>query len=122
MVAAVHWSGAKRPLLVGASWGVKIALVYAARGFPCAGIVCVDGMANGDSGSPHEDVYDRVPCPIHLVITERGVYPPSGAEAFARRHPQLPLTWFPTTHGVEEEAPAELAALILAFAAEAQPE
>jgi pimeloyl-ACP methyl ester carboxylesterase len=121
IVATVRWSGAARPLLVGASWGGKIALVYASRGHPCAGIVCVDGMAYGDAGSLHEDVYARVPCPIHFVVAERGVYPRDGVEAFARRHPDLPLTRFATTHGVEAEAPAELAALIRAFAAETHP-
>jgi pimeloyl-ACP methyl ester carboxylesterase len=121
VAAAVRWAGAARPLLVGASWGGKIALVYAARGHPCAGIVCVDGMAYGDAGSLHEDIYDRVPCPIHLVVAARGVYPRDGVEAFARRHSQLPLSWFPTGHDVEAEMPAELAALILAFAANIRP-
>ncbi len=117
VIAAVRWSGAARPLMVGASWGGKVALVYASRGHPCAGVVCVDGMAFGDAGSLHEDVYGRVPCPVHLVVAERGVYPRDGVEEFARRHPELPLSWFPTTHGVEDEAPAELAALIRSFAA-----
>lgn len=122
VAAAVRWSGATRPLLVGASWGGKIALVYASRGHPCAGVVCVDGMAYGAAGSLHEEVYDRVPCPVRLVVAERGVYPRAGVEAFARRHPELPLSWFPTTHGVEAEAPAAFAALILALAAEARPD
>ena len=121
VVAAVRWSGASRPRLVGASWSGKIALVYASRGHPCAGTVCVDGMAYGDAGSLREDVYDRIACPIHLVVAERGVYPREGVEVFARRHPTLRLTWFPTTHGVEAEMPRELAALILAFAADTQP-
>ncbi len=117
VAAAVRWSGASRALLVGASWGGKIALVYASRGHACAGIVCIDGMAYGDSGSLREDIYERVPCPIHLVVAERGVYPRDGIEAFAQRHPQLPLSWFPTSHSVESEMPRDLAALILEFAA-----
>ena len=87
---AVRWSGAAHPLLVGASWGGKIALAYAARGHPCAGIVCVDGMAYGAAGTLHEDVYDRIACPIRIVVAERGVYPADGIDAFVRRHPQLP--------------------------------
>ena len=122
VAAAVGWAGAARPLLVGTSWGGKIALVYASRGHACAGMVCVDGMAYGDAGSLHEDVYERVRCPIHMVVAERGVYPRDGVEAFARRHPELPLTWFATTHDVEAEAPAELAALILALAEDARPD
>jgi len=117
----VGWAGATRPLLVGASWGGKIALVCAARGHPCAGIVCVDGMAYGDAGSLHEDVYDRITCPIHIVIAERRVYPQDGAREFARRHSALPISWFPTTHGVEAEAPAALAALILDMATATRP-
>ena len=120
--AAVRWSGARRPLLVGASWGGKIALVYASRGYPCAGVVCVDGMAYGDVGTLHEDVYDHISCQVHLAVAVRGVYPRDGLLAFARRHPQLPITQFPTSHDVEAEAPAALAALILDVAARVGPQ
>ena len=122
VVAAVRWSGASRPLLVGASWGGKIALVYASRGHPCAGLVCVDGMASGDAGTLHEEVYNRLPCPIHLVVAERGGYPRDGVAAFARRHPHLPRSWFPTGHAVEGELPDELAALLRALAQETRRE
>lgn len=121
VVAAVRWSGATCPLLVGASWGGKIALVYASRGYPCAGIVCLDGMAYGATGSLREDVYDRVACPVHIVVAERGVYPRRGVDAFAQRHPELPITWFPTNHSVESEMPSQLASLILTFAARVRP-
>jgi pimeloyl-ACP methyl ester carboxylesterase len=121
VLAAVCGSGATRPLLVGASWGGKIALVYAAQGHPCAGIVCVDGMAYGATGSLREDVYDRVLRPVHIVVAERGVHPRNGIEAFAQRHPALPITWFPTSHAVAREMPSELASLILTFAARVRP-
>lgn len=78
-------------------------------------------MAYGDVGSLHEDVYEWVPCPIHLVVAERGVYPREGIEAFARRHPELPLSWFATGHGVEDEMPGELAGVILELAARVRP-
>ena len=75
-------------------------------------------MADGDAGTVHEAVDDCVPCPIHLVVAVRGGYPREGVAAFARRHPHLPLSWFPTGHAVE----GELAALLRALAREIRPE
>jgi len=67
VLAAVRWFGAKRPLIVGASWGAKIALVYAAAGYPCGGVVCLDGAAWGFDGTLHEELYQRISCPVRMV-------------------------------------------------------
>ncbi len=78
-------------------------------------------MAYGDGGSLHEDVHERITCPVRLVVAEQGVYPRERIEAFAHRHPHLPITWLPTGHDAQAERPRELAALILSCAADTRP-
>ncbi|HEV2123867.1 MAG TPA: alpha/beta hydrolase family protein [Chloroflexota bacterium] len=128
VATAVRWSGALRPLLVGASWGAKIALVYAARGAPCAGILCVDGAAFGTGGSLQEDVYAQIRCPVRMVFATRSAlddprwaYTPETIATFATRHPHLEISWLPCGHDVANERPRELADLILAFSAVVRP-
>jgi pimeloyl-ACP methyl ester carboxylesterase len=127
----VRWAGAARPLVVGASWGGKLALVYAARGYPCGGIVCVDGIAFGAGGGLHEGVYARIACPVRMVFAERSAvegarWPYTRASvaavaAVAARHPEPEIAWLPCGHDIASELPRELAALLLDFSARVRP-
>jgi pimeloyl-ACP methyl ester carboxylesterase len=128
VAAVARWAGAPRPLLVGASWGGKFALVYAARGHPCAGVVCADGIAFGTAGSLREDVYARIACPVRVVFAERSAidqrdwpYTRATIAAFAARHPALEISWLPCGHDIAVELPGALAAVLRAFSSRVRP-
>lgn len=123
VLAVVRWAGASRPLVAGASWGGKIALAYAAAGYPCGGVFCVDGCAWGDAGTLNEDLYRRLACPVRMVFAtgsqhqERDwPYTPETAAAFSARHPQLLLSCLPGGPDIGRQMPADPARLILDFA------
>lgn len=123
VLAVVRWAGVERPLLAGWSWGAKIALAYVAAGNPCTGVFCIDGAAWGWDGSLHEDLYDRIRCPVRMVFaTLPGwneppwPYTPETVAAFSARHPQLLISWLPSGHDIPNQLPGELAQLIRDFA------
>jgi hypothetical protein len=123
VLAVVRWAGAARPLVAGASWGAKISLAYAAAGYRCGGVVCIDGCAWGDAGTLHEDLYQRLACPVRMVFATESrrqerdwPYTPETVAAFSARHPQLLLSWLPCGHDIGRQMPAELARLIVDFA------
>lgn len=128
VLAVVRWFGVQRPLIVGASWGAKIALVYAATAYPCSGVVCLDGAAWGYDGTLHEDLYKRIACPVRMVFASESVhqepdwpYTPETVVAFSARHPELLLSWLPCGHDIGRQMPEELARLIADFARLVQP-
>lgn len=128
VLAVVHWSGAERPLIVGGSWGAKIALVYAAAGYLCSGVVCIDGAAWGDGGTLHEDLYQRITCPVRMVFATESMhqepdwpYTPETVAAFSACHPELLLSWLPCGHDIGKHMPAELAHLIAEFSRLVRP-
>jgi pimeloyl-ACP methyl ester carboxylesterase len=123
VAVVVRSSGEQRPVLVGHSWGAKIALVGAALGAPVAGVFCVDGIAFGSDGSLREDVYDAISCPVAAVFGARGkeipggsTYTPSMVADFAARHPQIVVSWLPSGHDIPTTCPDELAGLVESFA------
>lgn len=122
VVAVVRWAGAERPLIAGWSWGAKIALVFAALGHPCAGILCIDGAAWGFDGTLHEDLYHRIPCPVRMVFATESAreernwpYTAETVAAFSSRHPELFISWLPCGHDICRQRPLELAQLIRDF-------
>lgn len=124
----VDWAGAQRPLVAGWSWGAKIALAYAAAGHPCGGVFCIDGAAWGWDGTLHEDLYDRIRCPVRMVFaTVPGwreppwPYTPESVAAFSARHPELLVSWLPSGHDIANQAPGDLARLLHEFARLVRP-
>jgi pimeloyl-ACP methyl ester carboxylesterase len=129
VLAVVRWSGARRPLVAGASWGAKIALAYAAAGHPCAGVFGIDGAAWGADGTLHEDIYDRIACPIRLAFASESAreepawpYTPEAVAAFSARHPRLWISWVPCGHDIAVQRPDELARLIRDFSQVVRPQ
>ncbi len=126
--AVARWSGARRPLVAGASWGAKIALAYAAAGHPCAGVFGIDGAAWGNTGALREDIYDRIPCPVRLVFASEAAreedswpYTPETVAAFSARHPRLWISWLRCGHDIAVQRPDDLAQLIRDFSRFVQP-
>ncbi len=128
VLAVVRWARAKRPLVAGWSWGAKIALAYAAAGNPCAGVFCIDGAAWGWDGTLHEDLYDRLGCPVRMVFAAvppwrepPWPYTPETVAAFSARHPGLLISWLACSHDIPNQLPSELAQLLGDFARLVRP-
>jgi pimeloyl-ACP methyl ester carboxylesterase len=125
--AVVRYVRAERPLVVGASWGAKIALVYGAAGYPCAGIVCLDGAAWNSGGALDEGLYGRIACPLRMVFALGALqeypgwaYTPEAVAAFSARHPQIAISWLASGHDIARQKPQELAQIIRGFAKQLQ--
>jgi pimeloyl-ACP methyl ester carboxylesterase len=123
VLVVVRWAEAKRPLVAGWSWGAKIALAYAAAGHPCADVFCIDGAAWGWDGSLHEDLYDRIQCPVRMVFAAvpswrepPWPYTPETVADFSARHPDVLISWLPCGHDIPNQLPGELAQLLGDFA------
>ena len=125
--AVVRYVRAERPLVVGASWGAKIALEYGAEGYPCAGIFCIDDTVWNSGGSLNEGLYERIACPIRMVFATDSpqeypgwAYTPAAIAAFSARHPQICISWLRSGHDIAKQRPRELAQLIRSFAERVQ--
>ncbi len=108
-------------LLVGHSWGGKIALVAAASGVPVRGVYCVDGVALNHGGSLGEDVYQQIRVPIGALFATV-VQPAAGLgydrdaiSAWAERNPHVHVDWIDTSHDIPSEGSRELARRIASF-------
>jgi pimeloyl-ACP methyl ester carboxylesterase len=71
--------------------------------------------AVAQQGPPPLEVYERIRCPILLVLAARGRYRREVIEGVQARYPRLQLRWIDCGHDVPTESPAELAALLAAF-------
>jgi pimeloyl-ACP methyl ester carboxylesterase len=110
------------PLIVGHSWGGKIALVAAAVvARPIRGVYCVDGIAINHGGSLGEDVYEQIRAPVgalfaNVVQPAGGLgYDPDEVREWATRNRGVLVDWIDTGHDVPGEAPRELALRIAEF-------
>jgi pimeloyl-ACP methyl ester carboxylesterase len=107
-----------RPILVGHSWGGKIALVTAATGAPIGGVYCVDGVATSHGGSLDEKLYERIAVPIavEFATNEPRAYSADDVARWCARHPDIGVVTVANGHDIPGESPTDLAHRVAAFA------
>lgn len=120
VAAVVDGLGLGAPVLVGHSWGSKIALATAAAGVPTAGVVGLDSAAKDFDGSLHEDIYAAIRCPVLLVFATNPSRPEIRYEdqwvsRLAERYPLVETRWFHSDHDIHVDFPDDTACWVREF-------
>lgn len=69
-----------------------------------------------EQAMPSIEIYDRITCPVMLVMATKGMFGREVVERLGELYPKLRIEWVESHHEVQNERPEELAALITGFA------